>query len=224
MKYTYFTDIEEVVQWTYDNDNLFYDKNKGRDADGLLSSGTADNIRKLYTYPDKILEYAGFEQINIIDLLLCINNAQDNTRPSADSKFLHMTSTSKKVMIILLLGRVIDGDDDDGSFVILKNKANDQFKDTHQILYEYFDKKYNLSNRPRGGIETIRYFPGRTVSYAQILNATKKFKNSIKDEGVQGGLDKLVEYGLVKKVGESGILYKLDFQECKKYLESCYKE
>lgn len=223
-KYTHFTDIEEVVKWTYDNDNLFYDKNNpySGNEETLGQSGTADNIRKMFNYPGpQILQKGSFEEMNIAVLLMCINNAQDKTRPAVNREFLAMTSTSKKVINILLLGRILDGEATDGSFVVLEEKATEQYKDTHQVLYEYFKEIYKLAERPNGGIKTIKYFPGRTVSYAQICNASKKFKNNIKDEGIQGGLDELVEYGFVKCVDKNKGLYKLDFKECKKFLDKC---
>lgn len=227
MKYTYFTDIEEVVQWTYDNESLFYDKNDpmSRKEESLGATSRADAIRKMFNYPSKeILERGLFEQINIAELLLCITNAKDDTRHTENREFLAMTSTSKKVMNILLLGRLLDGEDENGSFVVSEKKANDQYKDTHQALYTYFNEKYKLSERSNRGIKTIKYFPGRTVSYAQICNATQKFKNSITNEGIKSGLNDLVKYRLVKCVDKSRMLYKLDFKECKKFLEKCGKE
>lgn len=227
MKYTYFTDIEKVVQWTYDNQNLFYDKNNAEygNEESLWPTSRADNIRKMDTYPAAtILEQGHFEQINIAELLLCINNAKDSTRPSQNSEFLKMTSTSKKVINILLLGRVLDGDDSNGSFVVSAKKATNQYKDTHQVLYSYFDEKFKLSGRPNGGIKTIKYLPGRTVSYAQICNATQKFNNSITHSGIKKGLNDLVKYGLVECVDKEEMLYKLNFIECKKFLQKCCEE
>lgn len=226
MKYMYFTDIEEVIQWTYDKQKLFYDKNDpvSRMEEALWPTSRADAIRKMSNYPSvEMLEKGVFEQINIAELLLCINNAKDDTRPAKNREFLAMTSTSKKVINILLLGRILDGEDENGSFVVLKEKATDKYKDTHQVLYEYFDKKYKLSSRPNKGIKTIKYLPGRTVSYAQICNASKKFNNSITEDGIRSGLDDLVEYKLVKCVDKNGTLYKLDFKQCKKFLTKCCK-
>lgn len=61
MKYSYFTDIEEVVKWTYDYSERFYDKNTPDTANfnSLGINGTANNIRKMKSYPnDEILEKA----------------------------------------------------------------------------------------------------------------------------------------------------------------------
>lgn len=224
MKHTYFTDIEQVVQWTYDNKNLFYDKNDPwtRTEETLWPTSRADTIRKMSNYPsNEILDKGSFEQINIAELIMCINNAKDDTRHTDNREFLAMTSTSKKVMMILLLGRILDGEDEDGSFVVLRRKATEQYRDTHQVLYKYFNKKYKLEERSNKGIKTIKYLPGRTVSLAQICNASQKFKNGITNAGVEGGLKDLVKYKLVKCVDPSDKLYKLDFVECKKFLEQC---
>jgi len=227
MKYTYFTDIEKVVQWTYDNKNLFYDKNDpmNKKEESLWPTSRADAIRKMFNYPSaEILEQGLFEQINIAELLLCINNAKDDTRHTENRSFLAMTSTSRKVINILLLGRILDGEDENGSFVVLEKKATEQYRDTHQVLYNYFNEKYNLSERSNKGIKTVKYLPGRTVSYKQICNATRKFKNSITDAGIESGLGDLVKYGLVECVNKDSMLYKLDFNGCKEFLEMCSNE
>lgn len=49
MKYSYFTEIEEVVKWTYGHSEGFYDKNNPDTAtlDTLGTTGTANNIGKM---------------------------------------------------------------------------------------------------------------------------------------------------------------------------------
>ena len=58
MKYSYFTDIEEVVKWTCHRER-FYDKNNPDTANinSLGTTGTANNIRKMNSYfNDEILK------------------------------------------------------------------------------------------------------------------------------------------------------------------------
>lgn len=85
MRYSYFTDIEEVVKWTYDYSERFYDKNNPDTAnfDTLGTTGTANNIRKMKSYPnDEILKEVNVEEIYIAESLSCINNVKDATCPS----------------------------------------------------------------------------------------------------------------------------------------------
>jgi len=135
---------------TYDNKNLFYDKNDpmNKKEESLWPTSRADAIRKMFNYPSaEILEQGLFEQINIAELLLCINNAKDDTRHTENRSFLAMTSTSRKVINILLLGRILDGEDENGSFVVLEKKATEQYRDTHQVLYNYFTMVSVLQSR-----------------------------------------------------------------------------
>lgn len=213
MKYSYFTDIEEVAKWTYDHSERFYDKNNPDSANynSWGTTGTVNNIRKMKSYPNgEILKEVNVEEINIAELLLCINNVKDATRPTMNKDDFTMTSTSKKVMNILLLGRILDGESVEGCFVV---------KQETQPLYNYFDKLYHLSDSPNKGVKSIRYFPGRTVSFTQICHASERFKNSITRTGIWDGLIKLVEYGFVECVDEKNELYKLDFSYCKNFLE-----
>ena len=77
MKYLYFTDIEEVAKQSYDYSERFYDKNNHDTAtlDTLGTTGTANNIRKMQSYPnDEILKEVNVEGIYIVESLSCINH------------------------------------------------------------------------------------------------------------------------------------------------------
>lgn len=72
MKYSYFTDIEEVVKWIYDHSERFYDKNNPDTAnfDTLGTTGTANNIRKMQSQPNnEILKEVNVEEIYIAESL-----------------------------------------------------------------------------------------------------------------------------------------------------------
>lgn len=65
MKYSYFTDIEEVVKWTYDHIERFYDKNNPNTANfnSLGTTELANNIRKMKSYSnDEILKKADMKK------------------------------------------------------------------------------------------------------------------------------------------------------------------
>ena len=60
MKYSYFTDIEEVVKWIYDHIERFYDKNNPNTAN-FNSLGTTELANSIRTN-DEILKKADMKK------------------------------------------------------------------------------------------------------------------------------------------------------------------
>lgn len=205
----YFIDIERFTKWLYNN--LKY---VGEDENTIIRPSTCKNWLRYEKFPtDKCLDDINnlikkpeekFEKINIADLLICVNNAIDINK---GQKLQTITSTGKKVMVLLLLGRILDGKDKNGFFTVSKKKDFD--------LWEYLT---NFNNSPNK-INLFYYFPGRTVSLSQLRSVGKSYRNGIKDTAIPDGIKELIRAGLVSCVNVEKELYKLDFMGCKNFLK-----
>lgn len=208
-----FMDIERFVKWTYDNSDLF---SRGNNL-GKFSENVKKQWRRYEKLPLNTLKeindnylrgYDRFDCIKISELIFCISIAKDHNRGNV-IEYGSITSTGKKVMLLFLLGRQIDSDNlDEAIFTVYENKDD--------ALYNYL--------KGNGDVKTFYYFPGRTVSYKQLCELGNAFKNNITASGVEGGLEDLVDIGLVSCVDENEKLYKLDFNECKAFLEHNKKD
>lgn len=206
---TTFIDFERFVKWVHDNTSLI-----GKDYNKDFKDSTAKTWRKYQKMPsDRLLMDVNnfisspnekFTKIDGLDLLICANNAKDHNR-GKNKKFPSITSTGKKVLMLLVLGRLIDEDDEQGFLTATEEKNYDVWK---------YLSSFNKSNSPA---EIYYYFPGRTVSCEQLCSIRKNYRNGIKDTAIPDGLKELERVRLVKCVGEN--LYKLDFNGCKKFLD-----
>ena len=206
---TTFIDFERFVKWIYENSHLlsdYYDK--------PLCVNTAKTWKRYSKMPsNEILELINekllskddekFEKIDGIDLLLCANNAKDHNRGNIET-LASITSTGKKILTLLILGRIIDEDKNSNFFLATKEKNQDVWK---------YLSGFNKSNN---SVKKYYYFPGRTVSCKQLCDVGKKYKNGIKDTAIPDGLKELENKGLVECVGKD--LYKLSFNGCKNFL------
>ena len=207
-----FMDVERFVKWTYDNPDLFYED--AFDANRPFSVSTRKNWRRYKKLPIQYLEMinefhlngaAPFEMISIADFMLCITLAKDHNRGKTDLVNAPISSTGRKVLMLLLLGRMVENDSEmDSAFSVKKAKGDP--------LYEYLRGE-------KGEVNSFDYFPGRTVSFEQLARLGSKYRNNITRTGVAEGLKELVGRGLVECVDEENKLYKLDFDGCKKFLD-----
>ena len=208
----YFIDIERLIRWTFDNDALFGDGPEYIAGDSFLK-----NWRRYEDFPrDDSIELINanlkkdelsFQKINIAQLMICINNAKDHNR-GKEANLCPITSTGKKVITMLLLGRLLDGKNKNGFFTATKEKDVD--------VYEYLSQTAKFPNK-----KTIAYyyFPGRTVSFNQLCELSKSYQNGITSKGIYRGLLRLMDIGLVECVDKDKDLYKLSFAGCEKFLE-----
>lgn len=206
----YFIDIERFTTWIYDNLNYV-----GEDENTFIRPSTCKNWLRYEKFPtDKCLEDINtliykseekFEKINIADLLICVNNAIDINK---GQKLQTITSTGKKVMVLLLLGRILDGKNKNGFFTASKNKDRD--------LWEYLANFNNSHNK----INLFYYLPGRTVSLTQLKSIGKSYRNGIKDTAIPDGINELKRAGLVSCVNVEKELYKLDYMGCERFLKA----
>lgn len=208
----YFIDIERLIRWTYENATLF-----GGDSKNIASMSMLKNWRRYEDFPgDGSIELINtnlkkdektFRKINIAQLMICINNAKDHNR-GKQADLCAITSTGKKVVTMLLLGRLLDGKSKEGYFTATKEKDID--------VYEYLTQTARF---PNNKTEAYYYFPGRAVSFEQLCKLSKGYKNGITSRGIYSGLLRLIDIGLVERVSESKDLYKLSFDGCEKFLE-----
>ena len=212
-----FIDIERFVKWTFDNKQLFYGKEQ---SDGIRYSPTnKTNWRTYKKMPLELLEEINlrhlngakkFETINISDFLLCANMAKDHNRGNKNSDSSPISSTGKKVLMMLLLGRTIEEDLETSAFTV-KKSPND-------LLYKYL-------SRYRSNSEKYYYFPGRTISFSQLDALVSRYKNRITSAGIKDGLKELVVRGLVERVTSEDLniteeddFYKLNFDGCYQFM------
>ena len=113
-------------------------------------------------------------------------------------------------MMLLLLGRILDGKNKNGLFVATKDKDLN--------LWNYLTS-FNKSNN-KIKINLFYYFPGRTVSLTQLKNVGKKYRNGMKDTAIIEGIKELLRVDLVSCVDEEHELYKLNFNGCKTFLDN----
>lgn len=206
----YFIDIERFTKWLYQNK-----KYVGDTAETFIRTSICKywlryekfpNDRSINDINDRIQDPADkFEKINIADLLICVNNAVDINRGQV---LQSVTSTGKKVMLLILMGRILDGRNKNGFFTASKQK------DT--AVWEYLATFNNSHNKK----DLFYYYPGRTFSLNQLMSIGKTYKNGIKDTAIPDGIRELIRVGLVSCVNENEGLYKLDFNGCKKFLEA----
>ena len=207
----YFMDIERFVQWTYKHNSCF-----GSTEENDRGKTTRTNWRIYKDFPkDENIEFVNdnlvngespFEKINIADMMICINNAKDHNRGNC-AELSSITCTGKKVMTILLLGRILDWGNEDGFLTVSKDKHNE--------VYTYLA---NFTNRPKN-VRKYFYLPGRTVSFKQLCELSNNYKNGITSRGIHSGLMRLMDIELVECVDKDKDLYKLSFEGCRKFLE-----
>lgn len=206
----YFIDIERFIKWLHSNREFIGDNNKE-----LIKTATAKEWLRYGKFPsdfyikniNEILVQQNekpFEKINIAELLICANNSIDINK---GQQLTTITSTGKKVLNLLLLGRVLDENNRNGFFTVTKIKD--------PALWEYLSGFNKSSNK--GGV--YYYYPGRTVSLNQLKSVGKGFKNGIKETAIPYGIRELMRVGLVLCVDKNKELYKLNFEGCKKFLE-----
>lgn len=216
----YFMDIERFVAWTYKNSHLIAKVNR-EEKNRPLNERTVNKWRKYGAMPDEkyvkivnkyIDEEEKFEKINIAEFLLCVNNAKDHNRGSM-KKIKPVSSTGKKVLNLLLLGKMLDGcQNDSGCFTAYK-KAR---KEKDLEVLNYLNSSYGIEKE----IETYYYLPGRTVSITQLQRVGKMYENAIEPGAIIGGLKELQRVGIVECIDEKNKLYKLDYRGCKLFLQT----
>ena len=206
----YFIDIERFVNWLYCNKKYI-----GEDENTFIRPSTCKNWLRYQKLPNdkyindinsKINETDNkFEKINIAELLICVNNAIDINK---GQKLQTITSTGKKVMTLLLLGRILDGQNTSGFFTATRIKDAD--------VWEYLS---GFNNSPQK-INLFYYLPGRTVSLSQLKSVGKNYKNGMKESAISVGIKELERLNLVKCVEAGKELYKLNFAGCKEFLDN----
>lgn len=206
----YFIDIERFVNWLYCNKKYI-----GEDENTFIRPSTCKNWLRYQKLPNdkyindinsKINETDNkFEKINIAELLICVNNAIDINK---GQKLQTITSTGKKVMTLLLLGRILDGQNTSVFFTATRKKDTD--------VWEYLS---GFNNSPQK-INLFYYLPGRTVSLSQLKSVGKSYKNGMKESAISVGIKELERLNLVKCVEAGKELYKLNFAGCKEFLDN----
>lgn len=206
----YFIDIERFVNWLYCNKKYI-----GEDENTFIRPSTCKNWLRYQKLPNdkyinginsKINETNNkFEKINIAELLICVNNAIDINK---GQKLQTITSTGKKVMTLLLLGRILDGQNTSGFFTATRIKDAD--------VWEYLSGFNNSLQK----INLFYYLPGRTVSLSQLKSVGKSYKNGMKESAISVGIKELERLNLVKCVEADKELYKLNFAGCKEFLDN----
>lgn len=197
----YFIDIERLIQWTYHNPGVVPDRTMRywRNYKKFPSDDSIDQINRNLPEDEK------FKKINIAELMICINNAKDHNRGNK-SDLVAITSTAKKVITMMLLGRIVDWGGKDSALNITEEKHNDVYKYLSQFTVK----------STGGGMDVYHYIPGRTVSFNQLCEFSKCYKNGMTSQGISYGLKKLCEIKLVECVGQD--LYKLNFDGCMEFL------
>lgn len=206
----YFIDIERFVNWLYCNKKYI-----GENENTFIRPSTCTNWLRYQKLPNdkyindinsKINETNNkFEKINIAELLICVNNAIDINK---GQKLQTITSTGKKVMTLLLLGRILDGQNTSGFFTATRIKDAD--------VWEYLSGFNNSLQK----INLFYYLPGRTVSLSQLKSVGKSYKNGMKESAISVGIKELERLNLVKCVEADKELYKLNFAGCKEFLDN----
>ena len=214
----YFMDIERFVAWTYKRPDLITNDSQEKDK---LNERTINKWRKYGAMPSEnniniinknINGEELFDKINIADFLLCVNNAKDHNRGN-NKTIKAVSSTGKKVLNLLLLGRMLDGcENKNGCFTAYKTaqKAKDL------TVWNYLSTSYEQEK----AIETYYYLPGRAVSVTQLQSVGKMYTNAINPQAILGGLKELQRVGIVKCISEEHGLYKLDYKGCKLFLQT----
>lgn len=210
-----FMDVERLGKFFKDNKELIKNPDFPTENDWKkFSKSTTSEWRRFQTLPseaqlnsiNETLEKTKiFKYINIADMLLCANNAKDKSTVSDK-----LEPTGKKVLNILLMGRIYDGTSKSGIFYVSKNESDP--------LWIYLKNKC-------GNLNGFYYYPGRTVSLKQIYDLSKQYKNEIASiDGVELGVEYLVNAGLAIWTDKDNGLCKLDFDGCEKFLIKNKKE
>ena len=208
----YLIDIERFVKWTYNNPKLFNGESavfsksavkEWRRYESLPSKKVIEEINEEYLNGEK-----AFERISIDELILCVNNAKDHNGRGTSLEKNSIESTGKKVMFFLLLGGYVEGKEKDGSFACSKTKYSE--------VHDYLTRQKNNNIE----IELFYYIPGRCISWKQLCEANKQYKNNITDSGILQGLKYLESSGLVICVDSQNELYQIDFEGCKLFVDN----
>ena len=227
-KLGYFIDIEIFIKYTFEYEDVFYSEKEQSDEGKLFSNTTKKNWRTYKKFPseknlvdlhkyifeissDRVIEKENFKSISISELIFCINNAKDHTRGNEKNGYMPITSTGKKLMNVLLLGRL--NSDKNYNFICQKSNSDKNMDE----LYKYLINKNFCSG------EQINYYPGRTVSIKQIDKFLSKYENKITYKGIEVGLNQLSEIGLIRIVDSKKNFYKLDFHGCRQFLKKSIK-
>lgn len=205
----YFIDIERFIQWIYENNQLI-----GETEEKIIRPSICKEWKRYVKFPnDNSLndvnsqitdESLKFEKINIADLLVCINNAKDIHR---GQDLETITSTGKKVMLLILMGRILDGKDKNGYFTATEKKD-----------FEVWNYLSNFNNSKKK-IDAFYYFPGRAFSLEQLKSISRAYKNGINEPAIPTGIEELVRNDLVVCIDKKKELYKLNFNGCRKFLK-----
>ena len=213
-----FIDIERFAKWAHNNPKCFYGKDEPSNPNKYTET-TRINWETYKKMPIKTLEDINlnylngekkFETINIPDFILCANMSKDHNRGNSGCENKPLSSTGKKVLMMLLLARNI-GDNIEDSPVTVKQSFSDP-------LYKYLSRNGDHHN-------IYYYFPGRTVSFLQLNKLAERYKNKITSSGIKIGLQELIDRDLVKMVIDKKLcitkmneLFKLDFDGCYKFI------
>ena len=218
-----FIDIERFIAMVKDHDEWFYKRNE--DPNGKSAPSTKDAWRRYIKSPTKELVMINsrlnskerYKTINIADFLIYVNLTKDHNRGKVldDYQPDFISSDSKKVLLLFLLGRLVEGDRDKSALTVHKHDSNEA------DLYNY------LSNLSGTKSKCFYYLPGRTVSLNQLKALAKeRYSNSLTDVGIDKGINGLLKAGLIKrttdeklKISKDSNLFRLDFDSCYRFLQ-----
>ena len=217
-----FIDIERFVSLIRDHKEWFYLREER--PDGKYSPSTRDSWLRYIKLPAKELveinkkldEKNRFETINIADFLINVNVAKDHNRGKmlASGQNLILSSDAKKVLQLILLGRLVENDYKSSKLTVYKNDINEE------PLYEYLSYLCGVERK------SYYYLPGRTVSLNQIKALVReKYSANFTDSGIEKGIDGLLNAGLLKRtiseklhITKESNLFKLDYNGCYDFL------
>ena len=219
-----FIDIERFAALIRDHKKEWFYERK-EIPNGRYSPSTRDSWLKFKKVPTKEIKIINaklekkdrFETINLADLLIRVNLTKDHNRgqSSKDDKNISISSDAKKVLQLLILGRLVEDDYKNSKLTVFK----DNDKETE--LYKYLSHLCGTSSK------SYYYLPGRTVSLNQLKELAKeRYSDSITDKGIEKGIAGLLNAGLVKhstnkelNISEKNELYRLDFNGCYRFLK-----
>ncbi len=215
-----FIDIERFVRFTYDNSRLSYKDGDNWESDNLVTANAVKSWRRYEKLSKDSIERVNekffngeknFIIINIADFILCINMAKDHNRGNDGDA---ISSTGKKVLMMLLLARISENDFKESKLVVKK--------DNEDPLYRYLSSFSKSSSKP----DKYYYYPGRTVSVSQLDEMVNRYNNRITPAGIRDGLKDLMDRRLVENIVDERLdikeedeLFKLNFEGCYKFFE-----
>ena len=219
-----FIDIERFAALIRDHKKEWFYERK-EIPNGRYSPSTRDSWLKFKKVPTKEIKIINaklekksrFETINLADLLIRVNLTKDHTRgqtSKADNN-ISLCSGAKKVLQLLILGRLVEDDYKNSKLTVYKNNDNET------ELYKYLSCLCGTVSKG------YYYLPGRSVSLNQIKELAKeKYSDSFSDKGIEKGIAGLLKAGLVKhsinnelNITEKSELYHLDFNGCYSFLK-----